>query len=107
MIHGPVVNVDLWEEVLDIILSSSCTFKKRIKVPSHVDIGGNERADKLAEKGRNMSPLYLAFDGLPCGSKPNHPASLRPPPPHPEDAPGGHNRPQHTCGNHSRRHTYA
>jgi ribonuclease HI len=51
---GPVVSVDLWEEVLEILLFSTCIFKW-VKVPSNVDIEGNERADQLAEKGRNIS----------------------------------------------------
>jgi ribonuclease HI len=30
-----------------------------VKVPSHVQVSGNEEADKLAEEGRRSSPLYL------------------------------------------------
>ena len=92
--HGPVVNLDLWEEVLDIILSSSCTFKW-IKVPSHIDIEGKERADKLAESGRSISPSYLTVRRAVQNP-------ITPPPPLPrEDAPGGHSRPQHPHGSHS------
>ena len=29
-----------------------------IKVPSHMGLQGNERADFFAESGRKMSPLY-------------------------------------------------
>ena len=56
--HPLVINVDLWEEVLAILLTSNCEFKW-VKVPSHVSVDGNEKADHLAEQGRNMSPLYL------------------------------------------------
>ena len=54
---GPRVNLGLWGEILQLILTSSCTFRW-VKVPSHVDIEGNEKADNLAEKGCPMSPLY-------------------------------------------------
>ena len=55
--RGPVINVDLWEEILDELLRSTCKFRW-VKVPSHVDIVENEHADRLAERGRKLSPLY-------------------------------------------------
>ena len=55
--HGPVVYVDLFGEILQLILTSSCTFRW-VKVPNHVDIEGNEKANSLAKRGRQMSPLY-------------------------------------------------
>ena len=55
--RGPVINVDLWDEMLETLLHSTCMFRW-VKVPSHVDIAENEKADKLAEQGRKMSPLY-------------------------------------------------
>ena len=45
-----VINVDLRDEMLD-KLPAACTSEAN-KVPSHVDIPGNEEADKLADKGR-------------------------------------------------------
>ena len=55
--RGPVINVDLWTELLSLLASSVATFVW-VKVPSHVDIEGNERADWLAEEGRKSSTLY-------------------------------------------------
>ena len=55
--RGPVINVDLWEEILDKLLHSTCKFRW-VKVPSHVDIAENEQADRLAERGKKLSPLY-------------------------------------------------
>ena len=55
--RGPVINVDLWDEMLETLVHSTCRFRW-VKVPSHVDIAENEKADKLAEQGRKMSPLY-------------------------------------------------
>ena len=55
--RGPVINVDLWEEILDRLLHSTCKFRW-VKVPSHVDIAENEKADRLAERGKKLSPLY-------------------------------------------------
>ena len=39
------------------LVHSTCRFRW-VKVPSHVDIAENEKADRLAEQGRKMSPLY-------------------------------------------------
>ena len=55
--RGPVINVDLWDEMLEALVHSTCRFRW-VKVPSHVDIAENEKADKLAEQGRKMSPSY-------------------------------------------------
>ena len=55
--QGPVTNVDLWidlMQVLDVSLAQFCW----VKVPSHTDIAGNDRADALASAGRLASPLY-------------------------------------------------
>ena len=54
---GPVCNVDLWIRALDLVDKTSATVKW-IRVPSHTDIPGNERADVLADEGRVSSPLY-------------------------------------------------
>ena len=53
---SPVCNVDLWIRVLDLVDRVSATVKW-LRVPSHTDIPGNERADVLAEEGRVSSPL--------------------------------------------------
>ena len=50
-------NVDLWIRALDLVDRVSATVKW-LRVPSHTDIRGNERADVLAEEGRVRSPLY-------------------------------------------------
>ena len=55
--RGPVINVDLWDEMLEALVHSTCRFRW-VKVPSHVDIAENEKADRRAEQGRKMSPLY-------------------------------------------------
>ena len=52
---GPVSNVPLWELLLD-TLSAHTGSIKFIKVPSHVDILGNNEADRLAEQGRLSHP---------------------------------------------------
>ena len=54
---GLVLNVDLWIELLKLLDSASASHEW-IKVPSHVQVEGNERADTLAELGRKSSPLY-------------------------------------------------
>jgi ribonuclease HI len=52
---GPVSNVPLWELLQD-TLSAHTGSIKFIKVPSHVDILGNNEADRLAEQGRLSHP---------------------------------------------------
>ena len=54
---GPVLNVDLWIDLLELLDLASASYEW-IKVPSHVQVDGNERADALAELGRKSSPLY-------------------------------------------------
>ena len=55
--RGQVINVDLWDEMLETLVHSTCRFRW-VKVPSHVNIAENEKADRLAKQGRKMSPLY-------------------------------------------------
>ena len=57
-------NVDLWIALMNLLDNTQVSWEW----PSHVDIPGNERADKLAAQGRNSSPLYL---------KVKHPFPLR------------------------------
>ena len=57
---GPDCNVDLWMELLELVDTVSPTLRW-LRVPSHTDIPGNERADTLAEEGRVSSPLYLVL----------------------------------------------
>ena len=40
------------------LLDASVASYEWIKVPSHMQLEGNERADALAELGRKSSPLY-------------------------------------------------
>ena len=54
---GPVLNVDLWIDLLELLDQALASYEW-IKVPSHVQMEGNERADALAELGRKSSPLY-------------------------------------------------
>ena len=54
---GPVLNVDLWINLLELLDLASTNYEW-IMVPSHVQVEGNERADTLAELGRKSSPLY-------------------------------------------------
>ena len=54
---GPVLNVDCWMDLLELLDALVATYEW-IKVPSHVQLEGNERADTLAELGRKSSPLY-------------------------------------------------
>ena len=53
---GPVLNVDVWIDLLE-LLDQALASSKWIKVPNH-EVEGNERADALAELGRKSSPLY-------------------------------------------------
>ena len=54
---GPMCNVDLWITLLDLVDTALPTIRW-LRVPSHTDIPGNERADGLAEEGGVSSPLY-------------------------------------------------
>ena len=54
---GPVLNVELWVELLEMLDVARAAYEW-IKVPRHVQLDGNERADTLAELGRKASPLY-------------------------------------------------
>ena len=60
--QGPVTNVDLWIELMDLI-DRSVALLECIKVPSHIGIAGNDRADQLAEEGGKASPLSSATRG--------------------------------------------
>ena len=48
----------IWDEIVEKLLPGVCIFEW-VKVPSHVDILGNEEADKLAKRGKQLSPLDL------------------------------------------------
>ena len=56
---GPVSNIPLWKELLQ-LLDSTFQDILWVKVPSHVNVEGNEQADTLANNGRFSNPLYLA-----------------------------------------------
>ena len=49
MTQGPVTNVDLWSTLMT-LLDSTLAVWDWIKVPSHVEIHGNERADEQRNK---------------------------------------------------------
>ena len=53
---GPVSNVPLWEELLSFV-DNSFQDILWIKVPSHVNVEGNEQANTLANEGRLNNPL--------------------------------------------------
>ena len=55
--EGPVSNIPLWKEVPQ-HLDSTFQDILWVKVPSHVNLEGNERADTLANNGRLSNPLY-------------------------------------------------
>ena len=55
---GPLRHVDLWVENFD-LLDFVTTSYRWIKVPSPVEVPGNERADALAEMGRKSCPLNV------------------------------------------------
>ena len=54
---GPVSNVPICEEVLQ-FLDGTFQEIKWVKVPSHVNVMGNEHANTLANQGRVNNPLY-------------------------------------------------
>ena len=56
---GPVSNVPLWQELLG-HLDETFQQLKWVKLPSHVNSVGNEKANTLANKGRVKNPLYPA-----------------------------------------------
>ena len=56
---GPVSNIPLWKELLQ-LLDSTFQDILWVKVPSHVNVEGNEQADTLANNGRLNNPLYPA-----------------------------------------------
>ena len=54
---GPVCNIDLWIILLELVDSVVPTVRW-LRVPSHTNIPGNERVDRLAEEGQISSPMY-------------------------------------------------
>ena len=54
---GPVCNVDLWIKLLALVDEVS-PILRWLRVPSHTDIEGNEKADALAKEGIISSPIY-------------------------------------------------
>ena len=67
---GPVSNVPLWEEILQ-FLDDTFQKIKCVKVPSHVNVMGNEQANTLANQGRVSNPLY-PMKGTPHGCRQHH-----------------------------------
>ena len=61
---GPLLNVDLWIDLLELLDQAFASYEW-IKVLSHVQVEGNERADALAELGRKSSPLYARVSRQP------------------------------------------
>ena len=72
--QGPVTNVDLWIDLMQILDVSLAQFS-RVKVQSHAGIPGNDKADELTLSGRLSSPLYATV------------RARVPPPPHPPGYP--------------------
>ena len=52
-----MINVYLWIEMLELLDASVASYEW-IKLPSHMQLEGNERADALVELGQKSSPLY-------------------------------------------------
>ena len=67
---GPVSNVPIWEEVLQ-FLDDTFQEIKWVKVPSRVNVMGNEQANTLANQGRVNNPLY-PMKGTPHGRHQHH-----------------------------------
>ena len=74
---GPVSNVPLWEQLL-MELDNKSRIVHWIKVPSHVTIEGNNKADRLTDQGRQLHPRYphprtpqllLCLTGTPAAPK--------------------------------------
>ena len=53
--------MDLWQE-LDEVLQQRRAAQEWVKVPSHVDLEGNEHADKLADEGVRKHRVRLEAD---------------------------------------------
>ena len=52
---SPIGHSDLWQQIHSLVTMHGDTLQF-VWVPSHVNIEGNEQADKLAENGRLMHP---------------------------------------------------
>ena len=55
--QGPVENTDLWVELLPVLEECTATIEW-LWSPYHTGIEGNEEADRPADQGRLMPPLY-------------------------------------------------
>ena len=95
--QGPIINVDLWMEILALLESLVATYLW-VKVPSHVDIARNDRANQSAEEGRLSSPLYLTI---------KHPVPTPCTPPHISCNQGRGEAPSNTCNWDRNQPTYA
>ena len=67
-----IKNVDLWQQ-MDEELQKRQAAQEWVKVPSHVDLEGNEHADKLADEGVRKHGVRLEAD-----EKEKRPAAKRP-----------------------------
>ena len=75
----PIKNVDLWQPLYD-TLQSRRAEQEWAKVPSHVDLEGNKKADELADEGVKKHGVWLAAEGSrkrPAAKRPEHQRSLR------------------------------
>ena len=54
--QGPMINFGLWMEVLNALLDVT-SILEWVKVPCHIQLASNERADRIPEQGV-ASPLY-------------------------------------------------
>ena len=64
--QGPVINLDLWVEILGLLETSAIVFLW-VKVPSHVDIAGNDRADQLRA---DSPPPCISLSSIRCPPPP-------------------------------------
>ena len=69
-LSGPVSNVPIWEEILQ-LLDDTFQEIKWVKVPSHVNVMGNDQANTLANQGRVNNPQY-PVKGTPHGRRQHH-----------------------------------
>ena len=70
-LEGACPNAHIWDQLVT-LLDLFHAQVQWIWVPSHVDIPGNEKADELADTGRNRTPLVTILPQEPPSPQAEH-----------------------------------
>ena len=73
--QGPVMNVHLWSLLMTLLDTTSAVWVQ-VKVPTHIDIPGNEKSGQTGRKG--TSSLSVVPYGTAPSQAPRNPAGLPP-----------------------------